>query len=304
MVDALCNAVETETLAQTLLFTGPIGAGKKTLADKVVQKLFCPDMCGRCKSCQMLTRHTHPDYSVIIPDDILKLDHARQVKSFLSTSPNTAAHKVAVLADCHKLTVEAANSLLKVLEEPPPASICILTADSVDNVLSTLVSRSQVYNLAPLPHAMVMDVLRDRGVSSDQAQILAGLSAGVLGRALAMLEDEEFWTQRRHFSQSIRELFAGAQDPILLAERWCESPERSLDLAETWLRDMLLLQTTPDYVPVNNDERESIEACIGRCPKDKTMILLEECLLARRRLRARCNSRLVFDSLLLKMWEV
>src|SRR5690554_2997767 len=167
VVDALCNAVETETLAQTLLFTGPIGAGKKTLADKVVQKLFCPDMCGRCKSCQMLTRHTHPDYSVIIPDDILKLDHARQVKSFLSTSPNTAAHKVAVLADCHKLTVEAANSLLKVLEEPPPASICILTADSVDNVLSTLVSRSQVYNLAPLPHAMVMDVLRDRGVSSE-----------------------------------------------------------------------------------------------------------------------------------------
>jgi len=253
----------------------------------------------------MLAMGIHPDLLQISPEgSSIKLGQARQVKAFLSTHPNTAPCKVAVLEDCQKLTVEAGNSLLKILEEPPAHSVCILTADSPDNVLPTLVSRSQVYNLSSLPKDMVSRVLEEKNVSTDQAIFLAGFSGGVLGRALALLEDPEFWQQRKNVAAEIREVLSRNRDPLLSSEIWHGQPDRILDLVEYWLRDMLMLQTIQGYSPGNRDLLNTLEECVTSCPVDKTIGLLEECVQARQRIIARSNTRLVFDSLLLKMWEV
>lgn len=304
IVAALFHGIETGRLANTVLFTGPAGSGKKTLAAMVAQKLFCLDCCGHCPSCTMLARGIHPDYMLISSDGMVKLEEARQLKTFLTASPNTAAYKVAVLENCHNLTVEAANSLLKVLEEPPAASVCILTADSAANVLPTLVSRSQVYTLTALPMEILSGVLKEKQLPENQSWFLMGFSQGFLGRALKLLEDKGFWQRRKQMAMEIQEVLARRRDPLLSSENWQAFPEEALDLLEFWLRDMLLIQINPDYIPVNKDLQANLEECMANCREEKSVALLDQCAQARERLQARCNPRLVFDCLALKMWEV
>lgn len=252
----------------------------------------------------MLARGIHPDFMSISSDGMVKLEHARQLKDFLAAPPNTAAYKVALLEECQNLTVEAGNSLLKVLEDPPQASVCILSADSVDNVLPTLVSRSQVYTIAPLSMEEISLALEERNVPQKRSWFLAGFSQGVLGRALKLLEDEDFWLRRQQMATGIQEILARRSNPMLTSDNWQLRQEEALDLLESWLRDMLLSQINPGYIPVNRDLQSNLDACIANCPVDKCIALLDYCAAVREYLQARCNPRLVFDCLALKMWEV
>lgn len=305
VTQSLAQSLETKKIANTMLFTGPYGSGRKTLAERVAQKLFCPEQCGVCPNCRMLAKGIHPDFLLITPEgNTLKLEQARQVKAFLSAPPNTADCKVAVLENCQTLTVEAGNSLLKILEEPPASSVCIMTADTADNVLPTLVSRSQVYKLTPLPNAIIEEVLQGKKLPEPKVRFLTGFAQGVLGTALELMENRDFWQQRENIATEICEILARRRDPLLSSEHWHTLPDRILDLLEFWLRDMLMLQTQRDYEPINGDMLNQLQECIAACPADKTVILLEECVQARQYLTARCNSQLVFDSLALKMWEV
>lgn len=304
IVQSLINSITAGTLSPTLLFAGPEGSGKKTLAEKLVQLLFCPQLCQSCKNCIMLAQGMHPDFLLLSPEgSTLKLEQSKEMKAFFSTPPNTARYKVAVLESCHLLTVEAGNCLLKILEEPPSQTVCILTAENQDDVLPTIISRSQVYNLSPLADSVLKEALV-RKVAPEHVHFLAGFSGGVLGKALALHGDPDFWQHRRALGLEIQGVLTGRRDPLLTGENWSSVSDRFLDLVEFWLRDMLMLQTIEGYAPINNDMVEELTECTSVCPRDKTVVLLQECADARERLRARCNPRLVLDSLLLKMWEV
>lgn len=305
VAQSLFSAATSGKVAHTLLFVGPAGIGKKTLATQLAQKLMCPAKCGKCKTCVMFEKGVHPDFRIIAPEgDSVKLEHAKDLKSFLAGPPNIAPYKVAVLENAQNLTVEAGNSLLKVLEEPPASSICVLTADRSDNVLSTLVSRSQVHTFSALPRAIVRGELIRNGVPDERVDFLACFSEGILGRAMGFSQDDDFWQQRINMAETIKGILARKYDPLLGSEKWASIAERALELIEYWLRDMLMLQTVQGFNPVNTDLFSELEQCAQSCPAEKTITLLEQCALARKRLSARCNSRLVFDSLLLKMWEV
>lgn len=299
------HSIVSGKTANALLFTGPEGCGRKTLAEKYAHRLLCPNLCGDCKNCVMIGKGMHPDLLFVYPDgNVLKLEQSRQIKAFLSAPPNTAPFKVAVIVSCEKLTVEAGNSLLKIIEEPPLSSVCIMTADTVENVLPTLVSRSQTYKLAPLSTREVETVLAGMGLPSTRAGFLAHLSQGILGKALALLEDQDFFLQREKIAVEISDVLARRMDPLLVSEHWQQKSDKTLDLLEIWLRDMLLMQTREGYTPINSDLLAKLSECISICPCEKTMVLLDQCAEVRRRLMARCNPQLAFDGLVLKMWEV
>lgn len=187
-------AVAQERLPHALLFAGPDGVGKRSVAVAMAAWILCEgagdDACGRCASCRQVAAGSHPDLLLVTAAAGKKeigVDRARDIKRFAQLRPLRATLKIAIVDDAHKLTVAAQNALLKTLEEPPGHSILILVANNADALLATVRSRCQRVQFAPLPDQDVRDILTTaHGVDASAAGALATRAEGSPGRALAL----------------------------------------------------------------------------------------------------------------------
>ncbi|HSH13770.1 MAG TPA: DNA polymerase III subunit delta', partial [Desulfurivibrionaceae bacterium] len=177
-------------LAHAYLFRGMSGVGKKSLARAFGNYLNCleplpeQDACGHCPSCRKLRSGNHPDRLLIEPDGAaIKIAQIRELKHALTFPPLEARLRIVLVCDVHTMRREAANSLLKILEEPPPGNLLILTGDGASEILPTITSRCQQIPLSPLPLAQVARELEADGIEADSAATLAALGGGSLGQA-------------------------------------------------------------------------------------------------------------------------
>lgn len=144
------NRLQTEftngRIPNAYLFYGIPGIGKKLFAQTLVQWYFCLEKkevpCGKCAACERIEKHAHPDFYFLSSDEgQLKADGLRQMARQLYKSPLEAPIKAVLIDDAHDMTVQAANSLLKILEEPPANTLFILTAPNLFRILPTIRSR-------------------------------------------------------------------------------------------------------------------------------------------------------------------
>jgi len=153
-------------LPQSLLLTGPLNAGKGTLAQYWAQFLNCVGQtkpCGRCLSCRKVISGNHPDVRILDDDhQALKIDQIRALQHELSLSPVEGQYRVAVLCNFERATTGAANALLKTLEEPASQVVLILTAPDPGSLLPTIVSRCQMLTLRLLPSEQIIAALQNR----------------------------------------------------------------------------------------------------------------------------------------------
>lgn len=180
-------------LPHAIILEGIAGCGRRTVAQAMAQALLCHqpragDACGTCESCRVLDAGSHPD-CIELPHDSttndLPLDLVREVVVDAAfTSPLMGASKVFILPGIERLASAAANTLLKVLEEPPRGTTLIMTTTSAASVLRTIRSRSQLYRLSPLTAAEVERILVQRGTPVEEAQRLSLVAQGSL-RGLA-----------------------------------------------------------------------------------------------------------------------
>jgi DNA polymerase-3 subunit delta' len=203
------------------VFVGPTGVGRRTLMNAFAATLLCKsagvEACGSCESCVLLAAGNHPDYvELVMEGSTVSVDEMREFCHQIEFSPMISARRVCVINDADAMTVQAANCFLKTLEEPPPSVVLLLRAESTDRLLKTIVSRCQAIRLGPLPLPLLQDILAERGVAD--ADILATLSEGALGKALVLAEG------------AIAEVW-GEMDEAVAKLR----PGRALALAETLL---------------------------------------------------------------------
>ncbi|BHH81731.1 DNA polymerase III subunit delta' [Desulforhopalus sp. 52FAK] len=181
-----------QRLPHGFLFKGPDGVGKRMYARGLAAALNCKvsgprQACGDCTSCKKLYAGNHPDFTIVQPDKgAIKIDQIRGLIKVVSYPPYESAVRVVVLEDVHTMRREAANSLLKTLEEPPVGNILILTADSSRDILPTLTSRCQVLPFGFLTAEDTCTVLADNDVDDTEARVLARLSEGSPGIALTL----------------------------------------------------------------------------------------------------------------------
>ncbi|MBI3331031.1 MAG: DNA polymerase III subunit delta' [Candidatus Omnitrophica bacterium] len=230
-------------VAGAYLFAGPGGVGKRRLALEMAKALTCAAPgarpCDACPSCRQVGRGEHPDVHVLLPggaSDQIRIDDIRHLLGRFALQPFSARVQAAVLDGAERLTEEAANSLLKALEEPSARARFFLTTARLSDCLPTIVSRCQLIRCRPLPLETVERVLRERGVAPETAAAAARLSGGSVSQALELAGR---WP-------AYRELVARLADRSPSA--WLEGalPETRQDVAQfldglmDWLRDVAL----------------------------------------------------------------
>ena len=194
----LQKALAQKRIGHAYLFSGIPAVGKKTIAWEFVKALNCEkedalhDSCGECSSCRKIQRGNHPDvFSVEADGQFIRIDAIREIQEQMKCKPLEARRRVFVIDDADKMNDQAANALLKILEEPSPSNILILVTARPYSMPSTIISRCQHMRFNPLRFDTVAKFLVDRiGMDDQRALLLAGLSGGSLGHAMELNEDD------------------------------------------------------------------------------------------------------------------
>ncbi|HET7745941.1 MAG TPA: DNA polymerase III subunit delta' [Vicinamibacteria bacterium] len=231
----LARAVAGGRVPPALLFIGPDGVGKRTLALAVAQALLCEspeggEACGRCSSCHRVGKGFHPDLTVIQPEKgSIKIEAVRDLVREIAMKPFEGRGRVFVIDDAHALTEQAQNALLKSLEEPPAGTHIVLVTSAPQLLLGTIRSRCQALRFGPLPLALLEQRLVEAaGLAPDEARLRAVVCAGSLGAALAF-EGEGYRAARDRMMTVLEarggdglarleaaEVLADSDDPLLV----------------------------------------------------------------------------------------
>jgi DNA polymerase-3 subunit delta' len=191
---------DSAAMTHAWLFTGPPGSGRSVAARAFAAALQCETAgCGHCTACEQARSGNHPDVAVIVPEGLsLKVDEARQIIVRSSRAPTRGRWQVTLIEDADRLTDQAANALLKAIEEPPPRSVLLLSAPGVDDLLPTIRSRCRLVRLGTPSAAAVAQVLVERdGVDPAMAAFAARAAQGHIGRARRLATDEQARAERR-----------------------------------------------------------------------------------------------------------
>lgn len=265
----LQQGIRRDALAAAYIFAGPAGVGKKLLALLLAKSLNCLagggdlDCCGSCASCRKIDTGNHPDVQLIVPDTkVLKVDQIRSLIQEINFRPFEGRRRVFILDDADRMNEEAANCLLKTLEEPPEKSILVLITASLYALLPTIRSRGQILNFRPIPAPEIEEYLRaERSFPPDRATVAARVSTGSLGRALSLDMDAFASLQKETFE--LLELLTRADDAALLSRfRSIFGPEFKrvdvdlfLQIFVSILRDLVIMEHFRDREHITHYEQ-------------------------------------------------
>ena len=243
------HAIASKRVAGAYLFAGPTHVGKETVAVDLARSMNClawdEGPCGACLSCRKIEDGNHPDVHIIRPSGAwTRIDQIRALQKQIVYRPFEGKQKVYILAEAERMNQEAANCLLKTLEEPPPESVLILLTANLAALLPTVRSRCQIINFHPMQISELAGLLMQQfGVEREHAVSVATLSGGAVGKALALIQGAD-----THSGEDIPEIITTSERlaAFRLAEELSQRPEE-LDLLVIWYRDLLLLhQGAPD----------------------------------------------------------
>jgi DNA polymerase III subunit delta' len=175
------------------LFTGPPGSGRSVAARAFAAALLCPyGGCGRCPSCHQVRAGTHADLLLVRPDGLSY--GVRQTRGLVlraAGAPSGGRWQVVVFEDADRATEQAANALLKAIEEPAPRTVWLLCAPSAEELVTTIRSRCRLVTLRTPPSEAVAEVLARDGVDPERALAAARAAQGHIGRARRLATDPE-----------------------------------------------------------------------------------------------------------------
>ncbi len=270
-------------LPHALLLAGPAGLGKLIFARRLAQALLCEspaaegDACGQCRSCRLFRAGSHPDYSVVQPEDeqkstesdpatgetreaassskkkkskVIKIDQIRDLCAFLSHTAQYGGYKIALLEPADQLNVNAANSLLKTLEEPPGTCLLLLVAARPARLPATVRSRCQRIRFDRTAVEVALPWLKAHLSGGPEPANLLEVAGGAPLVALRYAEGDR-WQRRQDLAENYDRLLTGRLDPIQAAEQWTQG-----DLAENlrwligWHTDLIRLRMNTTDPPV------------------------------------------------------
>ncbi len=288
--DILCQERAIEFLKRVILrgkiphaylFSGIPGIGKATTALAFTGAINCQQQtggegCGQCSTCRQIAGGNFPDLHMIEPDGKnIKIEQIRDLNRVLAFKPFSGKYRVSIICQAETMTDEAANSLLKTLEEPPQNNILILSVTEPQALFPTIVSRCQKVMFRPIPVRAISDWLTvHQGLEKDKAAVLAKISEGSLGWALRMC-DEGFFKMREDYISDLIQL--PNLTPVQILEKALQYGRKQkkggedtgnsgtdlfdmLSIWKSWYRDLLLVKLEcPSDLLINVDFSQKLQ---------------------------------------------
>jgi DNA polymerase-3 subunit delta' len=244
------------------LFAGISGVGKTTTALAYTQAINCKEQvneeaCGHCQTCRQVRSGNFPDLVFIEPDgQNIKIEQIRGLNRALSFKPVSGRYRVSIIRQAEAMTDEAANSLLKTLEEPPPNNLIILNVTEPLAMFPTIVSRCQKVLFRPIPARAIADwLMGSQSVDKDRAHVLAKISEGSLGKAIRMSEGDFIKNREYLISRLIQLQGLSSEEALEMALEYKQKRKAwdsedtgkgewdlfdLLSIWKSWYRDLLL----------------------------------------------------------------
>ena len=315
-ISVLQNALRHDRIPQAYLFAGYDGVGKKFTAMTLAKALNCrelsDDSCDTCVSCRKIDGGNHPDVRLIEPDgQYIKIDQIRALQKDAGYKPFEGTRKVYIIDHAEVMRPEAANALLKTLEEPSTDCMIILVTANVYALLPTVISRCQFVRFVSLGIGTLTGLLEEKKqLSSERARLIASLSEGCPGRALSMdTEDalekrdavERLLTTISSDLQDVRILFEQAE--MLMADK--NDVQEYLDIMLVWYRDMYLLHEQGDAdLIANADAVSRLQQAAGQLSARHIQRLFETVYQTKMDLLRNANLQLSLEVMLFSLTEV
>lgn len=323
VIHRLTGFFQSGNIPHALLFTGNDGVGKKKTALAFAGALNCRTIaghgslqgaslepCGTCRPCKKIAAGHHPDVVVLEPvQSQIKIAAVRNLTAALAVKPYEALKRVVVIHRAQALNPQAANALLKLLEEPPADTILILIAVNTYSLLPTIVSRCQQISFKPIPDRTLAAYLEQKGILPEKAAILGKLAGGSFAKADSLAETD--WLSRREWIIQLMErldddrmcshwaALSMAFSEVLSRDR--ETVNDVLELMTTWFRDTVVVNGGSENV-INHDMLPRLRMAAQRLSPKTVLSRIDHLETARKKLDANANLRLTIDIMLMNLF--
>lgn len=309
----LSHALKSGKISHAYLFNGPSGTGRMAMAREFAKALFCTaggaDACGECLECRKFEHGNQTDLTMIAPDgQSIKIDQIRELQRDFAYRNSGTKRKVYMIEQADKMTMQAANSLLKFLEEPLSPVVAILITDNGQAVIPTIRSRTQWVPFLPMSPGRMLQILIEEGAPPTLARTVVQLTSGLDG-ARQFLQQNQFAEIRSLVIQLGKEsltrftaamITAGQQ---LFKTDLVEHTQLLLSLLVIWFKDLIQFQAGRQDDIVFIDQLE----WIGKHAFDRSFAgwvsCIEHTLEAGKRMRANVTPQLAFEQLLVNLQE-
>lgn len=301
--------LESGRIVHAYLFTGPAGAGKKTMSSLLAQALLCTNQgdkpCFVCSTCRQFASGNHPDVLWVrrrSDKTGIAVDQIRGLQAAIKVKPYQAGKRVCLIENAHLMTQQAQNALLKILEEPPSHTLFFLLAESTSALLPTILSRCQVFRVGSLSEEHLVEILHGRlSISGEHARMIAALSQGNPGKALALAEDEAFRSSRETLLKGMSQ--AGSIKILDVYGVFADNRQRAddfFDILQFWIRDLLILKETGEWgLIINLDQTALLKKQAAHFTSEALKDMIEKIEDSKSMLKRNSNYQLTVENMLL-----
>jgi DNA polymerase III subunit delta' len=316
-IHTLRRALVAQRVRHAYLFTGPEHIGKALLAQRFAQTLLCAgggdahnapqNPCNTCLSCRKVMHGNHPDLHYIsrsTDKQFILIEQVRALQADAARKTLEGRRNIFIIQGMHEMNVQAANCLLKTLEEPEPDVVLLLTAPDPGLLLPTILSRVQQVSMQLLTTKQVKTALEDRWhVEPDEANLIAALAAGRIGWAVQAVEDEDMLAERQAQLETLAKLpTAGKVQRFDVAQRLSADSDKLHGILELWLlwwRDMVLAANNCLDLIVNVDMQGMIQNQAAKVGAAESQRMVRAILGTMEALDQNVNARVALEVLML-----
>jgi len=309
----LMQRAADDRLPHAVIFSGLDGLGKLNTATAFAQLLLCDSPvndlgCNQCRSCAQFNATTHPDFTLIEPEETgkqIKIDQIRALVNSFSLARHYDRYRIAIISPADAMNPSSANSLLKSLEEPPEQTLIILVTTKLSVLPATIKSRCQHIKFAPPGHDMALTWLNNQQIENEyNVNILLAVANGAPLKALNYADSEQLELREVMFTLFYA-IGTGKQSPLSVENQQLKQGITALiQYLYSWVSDLIKMKLKRVQSITNTDKHDQLQNLASKVNLERLFQYLDQIMDALRLQQAPLNSQMVMDELMLEWQQI